>query len=239
MSNELHAETTTGLTLYAVLLNSTGQVWNGATWEAIAGANWTTYDLAMTEAAAGIYLANMPAVALGAYSYVVYAQAGVNPATTDAIRGVGYIQWDGSAELPLAVIEAQTDDIGIAGAGLTALGDTRLANLDATISSRSTYAGGAVALTGDYDAAKTAAQAGDAMALTAIERATLNTLFGADSKTLSQVAAILAAAMAGKFTKTANPAGGYDYVFRDLADTLDRVSGTVNEDGDRTEVTLA
>ena len=35
--------------------------------------------------------------------------------------------------------------VGVDGAGLTALGDTRLANLDATISSRSTYAGGAVA----------------------------------------------------------------------------------------------
>jgi len=35
--------------------------------------------------------------------------------------------------------------IGLAGAGLTALGDTRIANLDATVSSRSTYAGGAVA----------------------------------------------------------------------------------------------
>ena len=35
--------------------------------------------------------------------------------------------------------------IGAAGAGLTALGDTRIANLDAAVSSRSTYAGGAVA----------------------------------------------------------------------------------------------
>ena len=35
--------------------------------------------------------------------------------------------------------------IGTAGAGLTALGDTRLAHLDADISSRSTFAGGAVA----------------------------------------------------------------------------------------------
>ncbi|MBI5235573.1 MAG: hypothetical protein HY886_04920, partial [Deltaproteobacteria bacterium] len=44
---------------------------------------------------------------------------------------------------------AQTGDnyarIGAAGAGLTALGDTRLANLDAAVSTRSTYAGGAVA----------------------------------------------------------------------------------------------
>ena len=38
----------------------------------------------------------------------------------------------------IAVIEGQTDDIGVAGAGLTALGDTRIANLDATVSSRAT-----------------------------------------------------------------------------------------------------
>ena len=45
----------------------------------------------------------------------------------------------------LAAIKGYVDDIGVAGAGLTALGDTRLANLDAAVSSRSTYAGGAVA----------------------------------------------------------------------------------------------
>lgn len=37
--------------------------------------------------------------------------------------------------------------LGAAGAGLTALGDTRLANLDAAVSSRSTYTGGAGTLT--------------------------------------------------------------------------------------------
>lgn len=41
----------------------------------------------------------------------------------------------------LVDIEAQTDDIGAAGAGLTALGDTRLGNLDATVSSRLSSAG--------------------------------------------------------------------------------------------------
>jgi hypothetical protein len=48
-----------------------------------------------------------------------------------------------------AVSTAQTGDafarLGAAGAGLTAIGDTRMANLDAAVSSRSTYAGGAVA----------------------------------------------------------------------------------------------
>ena len=41
-----------------------------------------------------------------------------------------------SISADIAAIEAQTDDIGIAGAGLTALGDARLANLDAAVSSR-------------------------------------------------------------------------------------------------------
>jgi len=43
-----------------------------------------------------------------------------------------------SVSADIAAIEAQTDDIGVAGAGLTAIGDARLANLDATVSSRST-----------------------------------------------------------------------------------------------------
>lgn len=41
----------------------------------------------------------------------------------------------------IAAIEAQTDDIGVAGAGLTALGDVRIANLDAAVSSRLATAG--------------------------------------------------------------------------------------------------
>lgn len=47
-------------------------------------------------------------------------------------------------------VQAAVNEIGAAGAGLTALGDARVANLNATVSSRSTYAGGAVAsVTGD------------------------------------------------------------------------------------------
>jgi len=52
-----------------------------------------------------------------------------------------------SISADIAAIEAQTDDIGVAGAGLTALGDARLANLDATISSRLAPAGTVAACT--------------------------------------------------------------------------------------------
>lgn len=82
--------------------------------------------------------------------------------------------------------------IGAAGAGLTALGDTRLAYLDAAVTSRSTYAGGAVAsvtapvtLTSAYDAAKTAATQASVSAIptnpltAAVLAAMLPTNFGA------------------------------------------------------------
>ena len=108
MANELQAYTTTGLTLYAVLLNATGQIWNGAAFEAIVAGSWTSYDIALTEATAGIYLANMPAAVAGDYSYVVYERAGVNPAVTDTIRGSGTIAWDGSAEVPISILANAT-----------------------------------------------------------------------------------------------------------------------------------
>ena len=45
----------------------------------------------------------------------------------------------------VAAVEAQTDDIGVAGAGLTALGDARLGNLDAAVSTRAPEAAGNLA----------------------------------------------------------------------------------------------
>jgi hypothetical protein len=45
----------------------------------------------------------------------------------------------------VAAVGAQTDDIGVAGAGLTALGDARLGNLDAAVSTRAPEVGGNVA----------------------------------------------------------------------------------------------
>lgn len=152
-------------------------------------------------------------------------------------------------------VQPQTGDgyarIGAAGAGLTALGDTRIANLDATISSRTkpadtqaavttvtnlTNAAGAgdftatmktslnaatpavtisdktgFALTAAYDAAKTAAQAGDAMALTSGERTTLTgVIWAAASRTMTSfgtLAADAAAAVWATATRTLSAFG--------------------------------
>jgi len=111
MSNELQAFLSTGSTLYALLLNSVGQVWNGSAFEAVNGDNWATYDIALTESVAGLYTADMPAVDAGVYSYVVYNQAGDNPANTDEWAGNGYLEWDGTTVLPLSTIENGVDQL--------------------------------------------------------------------------------------------------------------------------------
>lgn len=121
MANELQAQATAGQTLYAVLLNSTGQIWNGTTFVTIAGANWTAYDIALTEATAGIYLGAMPAVGAGTYQFVVYVRAGGAPAITDTQADTGTIAWDGSAVVaPTAgytTTAAVKTYLGISGAG--------------------------------------------------------------------------------------------------------------------------
>ncbi len=100
MANELVINYPTGATLYAMLFDATGQVWNGSTFAAPGSASWTDYDIAMTEAATatGIYRASMPAVAAGVYSFVVRKQAGASPAVGDITAGSGRIEWTGTAE---------------------------------------------------------------------------------------------------------------------------------------------
>ena len=119
MAKEIQAYTTTGLTLYAVVINSIGQFWNTSAtpaFETYNGANWTDYDIALTEAGAGIYTANMPGAAAGSYSYAVYERAGASPATTDTLRGTGYLEWSGSAVVgawgvDVALVDALTVDM--------------------------------------------------------------------------------------------------------------------------------
>jgi hypothetical protein len=93
MTMKLTAYTTSGRDIYAVLLTSSGQAWNGSAFEAISAPSWASYDIAM------------PAVAAGVYSYVVYEQPG-RPSDNHAGADV---RCDGQrAEHPSAL--AQTPD---------------------------------------------------------------------------------------------------------------------------------
>jgi hypothetical protein len=104
MAGELQTVTTSGLTVYCVLLNENGLIYNGAAFEVINGANWLTYDIAMVEGAAGIYLADMPVISAGAYRYVAYEQLGVNPAVTDTLIDGISVVWGGTEMLDFTQI---------------------------------------------------------------------------------------------------------------------------------------
>ena len=99
---------------------------------------WYVFDLTQAETNAEV-LVFAP---VSATSGVVLDQVQVfteasTPQTGDAYARLGAPAGT-SVSADIAAIEAQTDDIGVAGAGLTALGDARLANLDAAVSTRST-----------------------------------------------------------------------------------------------------
>lgn len=151
-----------------MIRNSVSQVWQttSSTFVTYVTANLANYIIALAEqgTASQYYAGNFPAAASGIYSVDVRLKAGVSFAETDTPVAGGSIPWTGTAVVSEAEVYAR---IGADGAGLTALGDTRIANLDAAVSSRGTsnFAGGAVAsvtapvaLTSAYDAAKTAAQ---------------------------------------------------------------------------------
>ncbi len=112
---------------------------------------------------------------------------------------------------------AQTGDnfarIGAAGAGLTALGDARLANLDAAVSTRLATSG--------YTTPPTAA---------ANAAALLDLAAAIEGLTPRELGRLVAAVLLGKST-----GGGTHY--RDLADTKDRVAAVLDGSNNRTAVT--
>jgi hypothetical protein len=119
--------------------------------------------------------------------------------------------------------------LGTAGSGLTAVGDSRLSNLDAAVSQ--------VKSKTDNLPANPAA-VGSAMTLQSSERdamaaALLDIGNAVDGKTLRQALQIIAAVLAGKVTG----AGSGTETFRGLDDQHDRVVVTADAGGNRTNVT--
>lgn len=97
----IRAAQLTGLTLYAHIVNTDGERWNGATFEAYNAANYANYDTALTEqGASGVYSATFPAtIEAGTYNFIFYRQTGGSPAEGDLIAGAGSINWDGTEEV--------------------------------------------------------------------------------------------------------------------------------------------
>lgn len=101
MSNELTTANTSGLTLYAHILNASAQRWNGSAFETYVAANYANYDVAFTEqGTSGIYAGNFPSsISAGSYEIYIYQQGGGSPAQGDVVVAASTFNWNGSAEV--------------------------------------------------------------------------------------------------------------------------------------------
>lgn len=117
MSGELQAQHVTGATLYSVLLDSSGAVWNGAAFDATpTAAEWATYAVTMAEdSSTGCYRGDLPGGAgAGRFLYRVHKRLGVSPATTDPVV------WTDEHDTRLANLDAASSTLATASALSTA-----------------------------------------------------------------------------------------------------------------------
>lgn len=97
MAGELQADFITGKTLYFLVRDSNGKIWNGAAFETYSSAHYANYPVTGTEeGASGLYTGAMPGASVGIYHVVAKGQAGGSPAEGDATVAVGTIEWDGT-----------------------------------------------------------------------------------------------------------------------------------------------
>jgi hypothetical protein len=99
VAKEIQCQGATGLTLYALVFDYSGRVWNGSSFVTMAN-SIATYALALTESALPTqYTCDFPSgiTAAGLYPVQVRKRAGGSPATTDSIVAQGEIAWSGSA----------------------------------------------------------------------------------------------------------------------------------------------
>jgi hypothetical protein len=106
MSKEISTQQTSlsGATLYATI-DRGGQRWNGTAFEAIVSGHWSTYAVALTEAAGtGYFSADIPAGinTPGRLEITIYRQIGGTPATTDPVVASGSIDWSGTSQNTLS-----------------------------------------------------------------------------------------------------------------------------------------
>ena len=118
MANEIRATYDTGTTLYALVFNAAGQVWQLTTntFVAYVPANIDNYDIVLSEIATNSaqYRGTFDSdIAAGIYSVVLFAQAGANPVAADdqRIGDTGKMIWDSSAEIELDDIKASETNI--------------------------------------------------------------------------------------------------------------------------------
>ena len=95
-----------GSTIYALIRNSSGQIWNPTLEEfedfGTGSRSHTDYDIPLSDKEGGMYVADFPSdipanTSVG-YRTIIYRQIGSSPASTDHVVGGSRIYWTGSAE---------------------------------------------------------------------------------------------------------------------------------------------
>jgi len=112
MANEIHVNYKSGVTLYAVRFNSSGQaaLSDGSAFEdwGTGGHDADDYDVALTEVGSGSghYTGDFDAdgniTTAGTYIVVAFVQNGANPADSDGMIADGTVIWEGSYVAPAA-----------------------------------------------------------------------------------------------------------------------------------------
>lgn len=104
MAQEIKLPWLPGKTVYFLVRDSVGQVYNGSSFVPYVTADLATYAVASSEqgVASAFYTASFPAVPSGLYDVVGYERVGGSPSENDIYAGGGEMQWDGTAPATLA-----------------------------------------------------------------------------------------------------------------------------------------
>ena len=109
MANEIRCQYDPGKTLYAMIRDEAGQVWNGSAWEVYGASEHTAedYNYALTDKGGGEYIGNFPTsiTTAGSYTAFIFEQAGSSPAgpPTDLSVGTQTIRWSGAGGVAATV----------------------------------------------------------------------------------------------------------------------------------------
>ena len=96
----------TARTLYALVRDAGGRVWDGAGFVAYAGGGYADYVVPLAEQGDSGYYAGSfpPGPAAGGYQVEVRDRVGAAPAETDPVVGAGTVEWSGAEVVPLATL---------------------------------------------------------------------------------------------------------------------------------------
>lgn len=99
MAGELQVSYRTAKTVYVLVRNTAGQVYNGSAFVTYATADYVGYAISLAEqgTASAYYVGDFPAVAAGRYNVIAKERVGSSPDETDPTIGAETFDWNATA----------------------------------------------------------------------------------------------------------------------------------------------